>query len=207
MKLYSLFYKMSVDPFAMFSEVVNINDATDLKLDGILLLHGGQDISPSYYNEDPVYTTAPSTPSQRDLIEEAAFMRAVELGIPIIGICRGAQLASCLSGHRLWQHVENHLCSHDVKTVDGKTLFASADHHQAMRLNTCTHDYELLAAAPTMSVCLSQDQTDHFVVVPEVVYFKNTNCLAIQPHPEWMKSYDPFNVWCTELIKKYLIKE
>lgn len=209
MKLYSAHYKLTRDPFNLFDEIVNINLPEELSDDGILLLHGGEDISPSIYHERPVYTNAPKEPSVRDVIEIQLWNRAMLLDIPVIGICRGAQLACCLSGGALWQHVDGHLCSHNIHTIDEQLLHAAADHHQAMRLDNLetAKNAIVLAESCQTTKAYAQDIEIGLRSVLEVVYFKNTNCLAIQPHPEWMSPDTPFNHWCAEQIKTYLFKE
>lgn len=205
MKLYSAIYKLTKDPFNLFDEIIQINDPSELQPDGILLLHGGEDISPAIYQQRPVHTHAPSKPSQRDYIEMRMIVRARELNMPIIGICRGAQLLCAVLGGKLFQHVTNHLCTHGIITYDGHTLLASADHHQVMDLRTMKEPHELLAwDTRHVEAYTDEGQTD-LPVVPEVVIFPQAKCLAIQPHPEWMHSTDKFNTWCTEQINKYLL--
>lgn len=65
--------------------------ASDLTTDDILLLHGGQDISPSYYDEEPSkhVSSGLNVPTERDKTEWAMLQRAMELNIPVFGICRG----------------------------------------------------------------------------------------------------------------------
>lgn len=212
MKLYSVIYQLHRDPFKLFDEIVTIKDPKELtKNDGVLLLHGGEDISPAMYNERPMFTSAPKDLSLRDTIEVSLINKAIDLGMPIIAICRGAQLMCCMSGGSLWQHVDGHLCSHNIYTVDDKILYASADHHQAMRLETLDVQKNAIVLAESMitTKAFSQDHKDGIGLrsVLEVVYFKNTNCLAIQPHPEWMSEETDFNKWCAEQIKTYLFKE
>ena len=85
------------DPFGIFDKVVTVIKPEQLTTDGMLILWGGEDISPSIYNQDVVHARAPKSPSIRDQCEITMFKAAVKLGIPIIGVCRGAQLACALS--------------------------------------------------------------------------------------------------------------
>lgn len=97
----------------------------------ILILEGGTDINPEIYGEKRGrYTQSPDR--QRDEVEIALFNSAVFSGIPILGICRGAQLACALSGGKLIQHIENHTRSHEVVTEEGESYTTSSCHHQAM---------------------------------------------------------------------------
>lgn len=204
MILFSAVYNLRKDPFNIATEIKLINFVDQLTKDGVLFLHGGEDISPTIYQQMPVHTTASSKISKRDQLELELIIRAKELKIPIIAVCRGAQLCCAAFGGSLYQHVTNHLCTHTITTYDHKELLAAADHHQVMNLNGVKEPYELLAW-DTRTVDAYTDQGHETLsIVPEVVLFPESNCLAIQPHPEWMDASMPFNKWCTEQINKYL---
>jgi len=88
-------------PFqALFDNVVCVEKAEDIRPnEGVVCLWGGEDISPSLYDQRPsLYCGASANLSARDIRELECFNRAVDLGLPIIGICRGAQLACALLG-------------------------------------------------------------------------------------------------------------
>lgn len=206
MKLYSAYYSEQ-DPFNFFKSVENIINPKQLSKDGALILWGGEDISPSIYKQKAVKTNAPETPSRRDLIEIELFKAAVSLGIPIIGVCRGAQLACALSGGSLFQHIEGgHHGTHYVDTKDGHTFKTSSCHHQALNLEKIPEtDYELLAWDKNRSTKVWTDQTTDVKEIPEVVLFKQTKVLGIQGHPEWMHPNDPFVKWCIDQFKNRLL--
>jgi putative glutamine amidotransferase len=72
-------------------------------LDG-LLLTGGGDIDPTVFGEAPhptVYEVAPA----RDTLELSAVRFALERRLPILAICRGAQLLNVALGGTLFQDV------------------------------------------------------------------------------------------------------
>jgi len=77
----------------------------------------------------------------RDLRELAALRLALRENIPIVGVCRGAQLLNVLFGGDLVQHVESHAGRvHDVEMRRGSRLrqllgrrgTVHSDHHQAI---------------------------------------------------------------------------
>lgn len=160
----------------------------------LLILGGGEDISPSLYACTNVASHAPDSPSQRDQFEAAMFVEAVKQGIPILGVCRGAQLVCAMSGGSLIQHVDNHAGgSHsvvfkpDILEEDKHVYLPMTSAHHQMMHPEGTH-YELLAWTPKRSKVYIHD-IDPFsplTVDPEIVYFRDSHALGVQGHPEWM---------------------
>ena len=75
-------------------------------LDGIVL-SGGLDMHPKYYNSDD--TDYPNKPfefdEQRDAFEIAVFEASQLKKIPVLAVCRGMQLVNCILGGTLHQDV------------------------------------------------------------------------------------------------------
>ncbi|MBX6763237.1 MAG: gamma-glutamyl-gamma-aminobutyrate hydrolase family protein [Rubrobacteraceae bacterium] len=78
--------------------------AVDALLGGIdgLLLSGGSDLDPSHYGEERMPETGTTLP-ERDAFELALAGRALEAGLPVLGICRGLQVLNVLLGGSLYQ--------------------------------------------------------------------------------------------------------
>lgn len=70
-------------------------------IDG-LILSGGDDIDPAFYDTPPSPHLGPVDPA-RDLFELALLGGARHRGMPILGICRGLQLVNVGLGGTLWQ--------------------------------------------------------------------------------------------------------
>lgn len=124
-------------------------------LDG-LLLSGGADIDPRYMGEEPRYDLLHTINPTRDNQELMLTLLATDLGLPILGICRGIQtLAAALGGsvHQdiyaaLGDNLLNHdqaeergVATHWVNIYEGsrfaeifgeKRLFVNTFHHQAV---------------------------------------------------------------------------
>lgn len=124
-------------------------------LDG-LLLSGGADIDPRYMGEEPRYDLLHTINPTRDNQELMLTLLATDLGLPILGICRGIQtLAAALGGsvHQdiyaaLGDNLLNHdqaeergVATHWVNIDEGsrlaeifgeKSLFVNTFHHQAV---------------------------------------------------------------------------
>lgn len=70
-------------------------------LDGLLLI-GGEDIAPERYGATREPASGPANPL-RDDVELALLQAAVDRGLAVLGICRGAQLINVASGGDLKQ--------------------------------------------------------------------------------------------------------
>lgn len=159
-----------------------------------LVLWGGQDISPTIYKERPSRMCGAGVElSRRDKYEVGLANAAIKKKIPIIGVCRGAQLACAMAGGSLIQHVNSHTFgNHNIVTSDGRTLVTSSVHHQMMYPWKVEHS--LLAWTPKSlsTVFVNQDNENHADMMegkhpePEIVYFPRIHALAIQGHPEFM---------------------
>lgn len=160
----------------------------------LLILGGGEDISPSLYACTNVASHASETLSMRDEFELRMFTAATKMGIPILGVCRGAQLVCAATGGSLIQHVDNHAGgSHSIFIEAGLleedkrvVLPMTSAHHQMMHPEGTS--YQLLAWTPKRSKVYvhSIDPFSPLTVDPEIVYFRDTNALGVQGHPEWM---------------------
>jgi putative glutamine amidotransferase len=73
------------------------------RLDGVLL-SGGPDLAPEAYHARP-HTELGATEPGLDAFEYAVVGEAWQLGLPILGICRGAQALNVACGGTLHQHL------------------------------------------------------------------------------------------------------
>lgn len=76
-----------------------------------VLLSGGRDVDPGCYGADPHPAGGPWHPD-RDAAELAVLGRALERGLPVLGVCRGAQLLNVAFGGTLHQHLPD-VVGHD----------------------------------------------------------------------------------------------
>lgn len=159
-----------------------------VEMDG-LLITGGIDIDPETYGGGEHPSIVRSDP-KRDEMEIALLKRAVEEGMPVMGICRGMQLIDLFHGGTLHPHI------HDLEldyphphtplplrtvtiepqtrlyTIVGtSTLRVNALHHQAVDaigegLRIAAHDRNGIVQA-------IESTTDRFI-------------LGLQWHPEFM---------------------
>jgi gamma-glutamyl-gamma-aminobutyrate hydrolase PuuD len=193
----------------VFDACLQVNSETVSAVD-CLVIWGGEDISPSIYNH-PVskYTYASENLSHRDRIEVSVCNRAMELGIPIIGICRGAQLLCALAGGSLVQHVTGHGRTHNIVTKDGEIYSTSSVHHQMMYPFDIEH--EMIAWSDekrSHNYINGEDKEiplmhEESTVEPEIVWFPKIKGLAVQGHPEFMDEHCAFVHYVNTLVKEY----
>ena len=179
---------------------------------GLLVIWGGGDISPSLYSQYPgSYTRASKHLSRQDKVELSLALAAMERGIPIVGVCRGAQLMCVLAGGKLIQHVSSHGCAHLIDTNDNYSLVTSSIHHQMMFPWGLEHDLLAWCEARSSVHLGENDEEVDFpeeaykegnLVEPEVVWFPKIKALAIQGHPEFMQKGDSFVKYSLEKTTK-----
>ena len=118
------------------------------RLDAVLLT-GGTDIDSRGYGQEPHPANDVPMP-YRDAAELLALDTAAELGLPVLAICRGAQLLNVWCGGTLTQHLPDRgldvhgsggvMADHRIAVRDGSWLAASlgsavdvrCHHHQAL---------------------------------------------------------------------------
>lgn len=155
----------------------------------LMVFTGGADVSPHLYG-DQAHRQTGNSPF-RDAQEKAWFDRAIIRDIPMVGICRGGQFLNVMSGGRMYQHVEEHCGDHEiVDLLTGETVLVSSTHHQMM----LPSEKGLLVASSALAG--SREWFDGSIARKdvsqediEVVYYKHTNCLCFQPHPEFQSEH------------------
>lgn len=155
----------------------------------IILFAGGTDVNPEMYGEKRgKYTQYPST--QRDQKETEIFNKFPNT--LKIGICRGSQLLTVLSGGKLIQHVTNHEMGLQTMETNDGTYQITTDHHQMMYpFNLKSDEYEIIGwCKPSVSLTYWNGDNKnidlpHNFKECETVYYNKTNSLCIQSHPEY----------------------
>jgi gamma-glutamyl-gamma-aminobutyrate hydrolase PuuD len=188
MRLVSGYYS-DTGPFHLYpgiEDMIATSNPADLKKGDILVIWGGEDISPTLYNK-PVgrWTGASERVSRRDGIEWSLMQEAVKQDLPIVGVCRGAQMLCALAGGHLLQHVTHHGGYHVVETPTGYEFTTNSIHHQMMYPYDVEHEM-LASIKPPRGEHWDVDTQVELEEEPEFVYFPKVKGFAIQWHPEAM---------------------
>jgi putative glutamine amidotransferase len=158
------------------------------RLDGICL-SGGPDLDPKAYGAPDRHAELGPTEPALDAFELGLARMADAAGLPILGICRGAQAVNVARGGTLHQHVAGHrqtevgtVPTHTVTVAEGTLLAALAGpgtlavnsfHHQAVdRPGT---GLRVTARAADGTIEAIEDRTGRFV-------------LAVQWHAEMLSA-------------------
>lgn len=182
-------------------------------LDG-LLLSGGGDLNPLLCHQEPIEKIGEINP-QRDHWELEICKKARTLGIPILGICRGAQILNVSCGGTVFQdtgsfrknifrHSQNapkDCPTHSVRLRKKSRLFHLLQ-QRCIPVNSFHHQ-SIHKAGKGLQICaVSKDG-----VVEAVENRRGTFLLGLQWHPEWLRAKFPlqqkiFNAFVFEAKKR-----
>lgn len=195
--------------------IPHVEDAESLRelyemLDG-LMLPGGVDIHPRYYDEEPHPKLDP-TDDGLDWIEATLLRWALADDMPVFGICRGEQVLNVVMGGTLWQDLPSEYATvfdhresfkrkirdylaHDVR-IDPDSRLAEIAGATRVWVNTSHHQAIKRVAPGLRATAWSPDDLvegiespDHFFVV------------AVQWHPEEMiKKHE----WALRLFRAFV---
>lgn len=195
-----------------FSKLIDNGIAThDIKQADLIIFTGGADINPMIYGQKPGSLT--SYYPERDREELRDFYIGSKYKIPMLGICRGAQLLTALNGGLLIQHVNNHAGGrHLIKTYDFKEMATTSAHHQMMYPYNLPKDaYKLIAWSHQRSSSVYLGELDKPILdmdsrlEPEIVYYYKYKSLCIQGHPEWMEHNSDLVRYTNTLVRKFML--
>jgi len=164
-------------------------DMTNLlkSIDG-LIISGGPDVSPTLYGQTPGPMTKEFYPDQ-DETEIGLISSALEMDMPLLGVCRGMQILSIAHGGSLHQHLddtpghEGH-GGYDGESTDhgvivekdsilaelmGTSFFVNSTHHQGV------------ADPGSLNVSAI---AEHDGLIEAVERRDKKFCLGVQWHPE-----------------------
>ncbi|MDR1543670.1 MAG: membrane dipeptidase [Prevotellaceae bacterium] len=165
-------------------------------LDG-LLLSGGADINPEYFNEKPIPELGKVVPL-RDEYDTKLIKLAHEHQVPILGICRGMQVLNVVFGGSLYQDIAaqydgfslkhnqdepRNIATHEVLIKDNSRL-AKIVGAENLQVNSVHHQAVKCVAAGFQAVAFAQDG------ICEAIESDNYAEMGVQWHPEHLCNYE-----------------
>lgn len=180
--------------------------AKDLYSADFVLFTGGMaDVSPELYGEKRHPTTMPDI--EEDIRDILVFQEAAAIGIPMVGVCRGAQFGHVMNGGKLYQHVDGHNSTHEifVRGANAYITEVSSLHHQ-MCVPNMEGGMRIIAEAYEATGKWLNDRdyetafTDFDV---EAFWYPETAFLGVQGHPEY-SGYEEYSKFFIQLIEEYI---
>ena len=213
---YSTYPENSVEKFTInksYMEAVRLNGGLPLPIPCVddpghlkicldmcdaLLLPGGIDVDPKFYNEDP-HQKLGSVQTDMDEIAFKLLEIAFKRKMPVLGICRGEQVLNVAMGGSLYQDIaanyekesimhqqlaKTHLALHKITIKEG-TLLHDILGSAEVRVNTFHHQ---AVKALGKDLVISATAPDGIV---EAIESKDRTILGVQWHPELMIHSQP----------------
>ncbi len=159
------------------------NDLSDV--DGIII-GGGDDISPDLYHGE-IVATARLDPV-RDALEERLVHEALALNLPVMGICRGAQMINVALGGTLHQDAYGtYVSSQQVRTILPKKLVCPQEDTRLLEIVgpgdmvvNALHSQSVAELGENLRVCAR----DPGGMVQAIERISDPFALGVQWHPE-----------------------
>ncbi len=166
-------------------------DRVGALIDGIdgLVLHGGGDVDPRRYGEEPAAEQLYGIVPEHDEVELAVVRAAIAADVPMLAICRGMQVLNVAMGGSLVQDVgsEAHWFRyHPVSLTDGSRL-AEAVGARTVAACHSVHHQSIARLGDGLTLVGTSDDG-----MPEAMEVDaSTWAVAVQWHPEDSAATDP----------------
>ncbi|GFH41804.1 glutamine amidotransferase [Lactococcus hodotermopsidis] len=152
-----------------------------------LVLAGGQNVAPEFYGEVETIKSNDYN-RERDAFEIALINEAIKQNKPILGVCRGMQLANVALGGSLNQNTPNHWQSTPITQTSHDVLINNASplmkiYGQKAQVNSF-HRQSLKQIAPQLEIIAKSIGDDVIEAVQSTD--PNLRFLGVQWHPDFM---------------------
>jgi len=166
-------------------------------IDG-LLLSGGVDVDPYFFGEEPKPLMG-KIDVERDYMELFIIPKALEIDLPILGICRGIQVLNVAAGGTLYQDISMHTESILKHRQDAPGSYATHFIHvqpksklmeilgkPLIRTNSFHHQAVKEVASGFIVSAIAEDK-----IIEGIESTKHSFVIGVQFHPESMFQNNP----------------
>lgn len=171
----------------------------------LVVFGGGSDVNPLLYGESRHESVHFN--DNRDQSDMALYVLCLEHGIPMFGVCRGAQFLHVMNGGKLFQDVDGHTGDHAIHDVKNKIHIdkVSSVHHQMVRSNV-SGGMEIVAVAGKSRKRYKNHNTHEVGLSSDIeaFFYRDTCCIGVQGHPEY-NNYQFYTKWCLDLIQDCVV--
>lgn len=191
-------YIASVERSGARARVLEVSESPRAVLETIdgLLLTGGGDVDPAFYGEDRHDTVDDAEPG-RDEFEIDLARRAMQDDVPLLAICRGAQVLNVAAGGTLVQDIPSALTTdlahrvtepkdcvaHDIQVANDSRLFralgTAVSASCACRVNSRHHQSVGKVGQNLRASATASDGVVEGIEAPDAQF-----CVGVQWHPE-----------------------
>lgn len=185
-------YIKAVEQLECLPIIPSFSDAKEYaSIADFLILSGGDDIDPSFYNQQNLPNCKSVVQRERDIFEFELLSEFCRLNKPVLGICRGLQLINVAFGGSLWQNLSvqksvfhNNKRCHQVSSSEnsicrslfGESFSVNSFHNQG--IDVLGEDLKIEAVSCSDGII-------------EAIRHKNKPIFAVQWHPELMPEMKP----------------
>ena len=171
----------------------------------LVIFTGGEDVNPALYNAKPHQLTRFN--EARDEREIELYRQCLEEGIPMLGICRGAQFLHVMNGGVLYQHVDGHNTAHNIYDINKQEHIApvSSVHHQMCKFNPDGRQLILADSLDATKRWLDNDTVvDGRMADIEAYFYRQSVCLGFDGLAEY-RGYDRYSNGCLDILYDYIV--
>lgn len=178
--------------------------------DFVVFSGGSADVDPRLYGEPRYCMTNTRESLMREYLD--AFQTCLSEGIPMVGVCLGAQFLHVMNGGKLYQDCSNHYQDHPIWLVNEERSItvSSSVHHQLAYPNDemiviATADESTRRIMPHGVIeSRSMNSRAHEEDI-EAFMYPETGCFCYQGHPEYA-NYPEYTRWFLEELISNIIE-